>query len=302
MQESAERAMRHVSVPHRAKCSIRGLSPRPMAHRTIALTTERVEPCLRWTCVLNTAKNCQLWPGLRASARFLAAPHLPILSLPLSGADVGAPKAAPRTPLWAENATTASTLLPAVAAPAHASCMHRLEQWPGCTSIKKGRRKKTNWARPPRAPPQQENEARPTDTTLVGATAGWCGRAPPSWTWRQKKLVPDVLSKILVMPALTTFCPSGLRRWAQVPLVQTSRVASSPAGVISGSSLNKGAPANCWPTERRAWPGAWALTRLLGWGKGHQRPSSLVTAYSEFDTEGIRAPAGRARWISSPTP
>ena len=28
-------------------CSMRGLSPRPMAHRTIALTTELMEPCCR---------------------------------------------------------------------------------------------------------------------------------------------------------------------------------------------------------------------------------------------------------------
>ena len=34
---------------------------------------------------------------------------------------------------------------------------------------------------------------------------------------------------------------------------------------------------------------------------GCQRPSILVTD-TEFDTEGIRASAGRAHWISSPTP
>ena len=82
----------------------------------------------------------RLWPSLLLSG------------VDVGAVDVGAPKAVPRAALWAEHATTASGLVPAVAAPAHPSCMHRrakLEQWPGCISTRKGRHKTTNWARPP---------------------------------------------------------------------------------------------------------------------------------------------------------
>ena len=88
------------------------------------------------------------------------------------------------------------------------------------------------------------------------------------------KSVPDVFRKILVMPAVNTLpewpAEGGLKcrqaAWPQVPQVSYD------------SSLDNGAPANCWPTEHAAWPGTWALSRLLGWGKGYQGPSSLVTA------------------------
>ena len=49
-------------------CSVRGLSPRPMAHRTIALTTELMEPCCRGsTC--SFIDNVILVFDLTASSR-----------------------------------------------------------------------------------------------------------------------------------------------------------------------------------------------------------------------------------------
>ena len=41
-------------------CSMRGLSPRPMAHRTIALTTELMEPCCRGLHMVTLAKRLML--------------------------------------------------------------------------------------------------------------------------------------------------------------------------------------------------------------------------------------------------
>ena len=93
-----------------------------------------------------------------------------------------------------------------------------------------------------------------------------------------------------------TLCPSGLRGWTQVPLVQTVWVQIPQ--VSYGST-----PALPPPPKKQSVAAAGMLSPTEALSPGRAvRGLSLTVQADYFDTEGIRAPAGRAHWISSPTP
>ena len=96
---------------------------------------------------------------------------------------------------------------------------------------------------------------------------------------------------------LETLWPSGLRRWLKAPF--RKGVGSNPTGVILGMSLRLRVCArvcilSC--SQINVEPGWHADRRYM---HAHQHEQCMV---SENDSEGIRTPAGRAQWISSPSP